>query len=210
MDEDKRLFLKRILAVPAAGALYWGIPVMPGCVDESVVDPNCVPTGADLEGPFYEEGAPQKTNIAAVDEPGEPLLIQGQVMASDCVKGLNDAVLDVWQANADGAYYNEFGVYRLRATVRADNEGRFSFTTVLPGSYAEDNSYRPRHIHISVRATGYEPLTTQLYFEGDPYLKPNDACGSCKSGDSSHIIPLAATTLSGRAGWEGQFKIVLS
>ncbi|HIA04212.1 MAG TPA: hypothetical protein EYN66_20340 [Myxococcales bacterium] len=210
MDEDKRLFLKRILAVPAASALYWGVPFVLGCVDEPAVDPNCVPTGADLKGPFYEEGAPEKTHIAAVDEPGDPLLIQGQVMASNCTEGLNDAVLDVWQANAAAQYYNELGVYRLRATVRADNEGRFSFSTVLPGSYQENNAFRPRHIHIIVRATGYEPLTTQLYFAGDPYLKPNDACGACKSADSSHIIPLVATTLSGQAGWVGEFKIVLS
>jgi catechol 1,2-dioxygenase len=51
--------------------------------------------------------------------------------------------------------------------------------------------FRPAHIHIKVSYPGFETLTTQLYFEGDPYLWPNDACGpGCRSNDPKRIIDL--------------------
>lgn len=30
--------------------------------------------------------------------------------------------------------------------------------------------FRPAHLHMMFIADGYEPLTTALYFKGDPYL----------------------------------------
>jgi catechol 1,2-dioxygenase len=40
---------------------------------------------------------------------------------------------------------------------------------VVPGRYLNGREYRPAHIHIKVAAPGFAPLTTQLYFPGDPY-----------------------------------------
>lgn len=39
--------------------------------------------------------------------------------------------------------------------------------------------YRPGHIHFKVSADGFRPLTTQVYFEGDPYLD-SDVVGAVK------------------------------
>ncbi len=49
---------------------------------------------------------------------------------------------------------------------------------------------RPAHIHFRVSAPGFRTLVTQLYFEGDPYLQPNDSCGSCGSDDPARIMAL--------------------
>lgn len=43
-------------------------------------------------------------------------------------------------------------------------------TTVWPGQYdIGKGQRRPSHIHIKVSAPGFEDLTTQMYFEGDPH-----------------------------------------
>ena len=74
--------------------------------------------------------------------------------------------MDVWQANAAGEYDNVG--YVLRGKVMTDSQGRYEFTTVLPGFYLNGANYRPRHIHYKVSHPSGKPLTTQLYFEGDP------------------------------------------
>jgi len=38
----------------------------------------------------------------------------------------------------------------------------------VPGHYLDGAAFRPAHIHLKVAALGGD-LTTQLYFEGDPY-----------------------------------------
>jgi protocatechuate 3,4-dioxygenase beta subunit len=48
----------------------------------------------------------------------------------------------------------------LRASIRTDAEGRYRYTTILPGEYPG----RPRHIHYRVSRKGYTALVTQLYF----------------------------------------------
>jgi len=39
----------------------------------------------------------------------------------------------------------------------------------VPGRYLNGAQYRPAHVHVKVSAPGFLPLTTQLYFPGDPY-----------------------------------------
>ncbi|HLU65886.1 MAG TPA: hypothetical protein VKZ63_06405, partial [Kofleriaceae bacterium] len=56
-----------------------------------------------------------------------------------------------------------------RGKVESDAAGGFSLKTIIPGHYLNGNQYRPAHIHVTVSAPGFASLTTQLYFEGDPY-----------------------------------------
>ncbi|GHH59351.1 hypothetical protein GCM10017774_82140 [Lentzea cavernae] len=76
--------------------------------------------------------------------------------------------------------------HNLRATVVADGEGRYEFRTVMPGvetlGLAGDGPLgglldalrfegkRPLHVHAAVTADGCLPLTTQIYFDGDPLV----------------------------------------
>jgi len=41
------------------------------------------------------------------------------------------------------------------------------------------HAFRPAHIHTRLTAPGYESLTTQLYFAGDPWLE-SDVVGAVK------------------------------
>lgn len=49
----------------------------------------------------------------------------------------------------------------LRASLKTDAEGRYSFSTIVPAEYPG----RPRHIHYRVSQAAYTTLVTQLYFE---------------------------------------------
>lgn len=165
----------------------------------------CKPTTSDVQGPYYQEGAPKRTKIAADEEPGERLSIAGTVLGPDC-KPLSGALVDVWQADKDGTYHGPDAEYRLRGQVLTDKDGYYEFETIMPGAYALSGGFRPAHIHFTVSRPGYAPLTTQLYFQGDPFLPPNDACGSgCNSDEPDRVIALDTQTPR-----RGVFDIVLS
>ena len=51
----------------------------------------------------------------------------------------------------------------------ADAGGLWELQTIAPGNYLDGGEMRPAHIHVKVRAPGFRTLTTQLYFEGDPF-----------------------------------------
>jgi protocatechuate 3,4-dioxygenase beta subunit len=53
--------------------------------------------------------------------------------------------------------------------MRTHRDGTYRIETVVPGHYLNGDNYRPAHIHVKVRARNRPELTTQLYFEGDPY-----------------------------------------
>lgn len=154
--------------------------------------PNrCAPTEPDIQGPFYAAGAPRRTLLAASTEKGERLRIRGRVLAADCTTPLAGALLDVWQADADGNYHDAAEQYRLRAQILTDTRGRYEFETIRPGNYRLEGGWRPAHIHFTVSAPDHRPVTTQLYFRGDRYLAPHDACGDeCHSNDPHRIVAL--------------------
>lgn len=124
------------------------------------------PTATNIEGPFYKKGAPHRAELADDKEPGERFLVTGVVQTSDC-KPLANAEIDIWHADARGGY--DLDGYHLRGKLVTDAKGRFELRTIVPGRYLNGDQYRPAHIHVKVRAAGHRVLTTQLYFEGDPY-----------------------------------------
>jgi hypothetical protein len=73
------------------------------------------------------------------------------------------ALVDLWQADAEGVYDNTG--FRLRGHQFTDAEGRYRFLTIMPASYEG----RTRHVHVKVQAPGGRVLTTQLYFPGEAH-----------------------------------------
>ena len=126
----------------------------------------CKLTESDMLGPFYKEGAPFKQRLGEGVE-GEQLIITGKVMDMRC-QPVQDAILDVWQANSTGEYDNEG--FTLRGKVKTNNDGIYLIDTIIPKEYSAGDITRPGHIHLKVGDPNQPTLTTQLYFEGDPYL----------------------------------------
>jgi catechol 1,2-dioxygenase len=198
---DRRTTLYWLLMMPAAAVAG----VLGGRADVALA--QCRPTGADLQGPFYISGVPHRKAIAPPDEPGTRLIIRGQVLGPDCAAPRADTVLDVWQADASGNYHDD----RLRGRLTTDARGRYELYSILPGQYRIGGRFRPAHIHFTITRPGHAPLTTQLYFRGDPYLAANDACGPmCRSDDPGRIIALRKDEKIGAEFLTGVFDIVLA
>jgi protocatechuate 3,4-dioxygenase beta subunit len=147
-------------------------------------------------------------------EPGKVMLISGRVWGFDTRKPLPGAVLDIWQANAQGRYDNDDpqnppakDVFRNRARLLTDETGYYEFETIHPAPYQTGkDTWRPAHIHYLVRTSGYKSLVTQLYFKGDKYNKSDEFIK-----DSLIIDLREASVGKGKDGYEvGTFDIVLA
>ena len=111
---------------------------------------NCKPTQPDMLGPFYEPGAPVRTRV------GSGYVLFGTVLGAKACKPIPNARIEFWLANPRGDYDDAH-----RATVFAGQRGEYRFQSNVPVSYGG----RPPHIHVRVRAPGYEELVTQHYPE---------------------------------------------
>jgi catechol 1,2-dioxygenase len=138
----------------------------------------CQPTADATRGPLYRRGAPWRARLCPPDEPGDRLAITGTVSAFGDCRPIADATLDIWQTNARGLYSNllglenpsHHGTFNLRGRTKSDDTGGYGFQSIVPGRYPLFWPLtRPRHIHMLVTHPAFEPLTTQIYFEGDNY-----------------------------------------
>jgi protocatechuate 3,4-dioxygenase alpha subunit len=130
-------------------------------------------------GPFFHSVLPWKDGgeMASPETKGERITILGRVLDAEG-KPINDAMIELWQANAAGRYAHpeDEGPAELDASfqgfgrVAADADGRFTVNTIKPGRVrALGNSLQAPHIEISVFARGVlKRLVTRLYFAGEP------------------------------------------
>lgn len=171
---------------------------------------TCRVTSRDARGPYFEAGSPfRPLQIADANEEGVRLFLGGRILGPDCTTPLQDYVVDLWQADAGGNYHRAgLTGYRLRGKIRADRQGRFRLETILPGRYGDAAGIRPAHLHVSFLTPGGNVLlTSQLYFEGDPYLGPADYCtaaGACNSSDPDRVLRLTDTVVNrvpGKSAW---------
>ena len=117
------------------------------------------PTPAQTEGPYFTPNSPLRRSIVPAGAAGVRLTLTGRVLTT-AGKPVARALIDFWQADADGAYDNSG--YRFRGHQLTDAKGRYALTTVVPGLYPG----RTKHIHVKVQPRGGSILTTQLYFPG--------------------------------------------
>jgi len=124
-------------------------------------------TPALTEGPYFTAGSPESALLYTDGMAGIKLVITGYVYTTDC-KPVANALLDFWQADANGVYDNSG--YTLRGHQFTDANGRFQLTTVVPGIYPG----RTEHINFKVQAPNGPLLTSQLFFPG---VAQNDSDG---------------------------------
>ena len=140
---------------PTQAAQAGALPPTPACGDDDEVTP------AQTEGPYYTPNSPERTSLLEPGMAGTRLLVTGSVLTTDC-RPVARALLDFWQADDTGVYDNVG--YTLRGHQFADDQGRYTLETIVPGRYPG----RTRHIHVKVQAPNQPILTTQLYFPNEP------------------------------------------
>ncbi|MFJ5837002.1 dioxygenase [Streptomyces shenzhenensis] len=168
-------------------------------------------TPATVLGPFHIDGSPtvQRGFDMSDGIPGTPLFVTGRVTDTEG-RPVADAVLDVWQADADGAYeaqLPEVDEARLRARYRTAADGSYCIRTIAPRGYAipmdgpvgdliretDISCFRPAHIHFLIDEPGYRKLITHLFRAGSDYLDSDVVFGT----KDALIVPFTAHPAGG-------------
>jgi hydroxyquinol 1,2-dioxygenase len=153
-------------------------------------------TSNTVLGPFFTQGQPvmpMGSSILKRDEPGEPLLIHGEVHD---VRGqpVDGARIDIWQTSPNGLYdIQETGAPQghLRGAFVTGADGRYAVRTIVPTSYPipDDGpvgqwlravsrpAWRPAHTHFLIHKEGLQTLTTHLFLAGDEHLATDAVFG---------------------------------
>jgi catechol 1,2-dioxygenase len=139
-----------------------------------------VPRGAYAPGSQY----PDSGQCSAGGREA-PLHFSGRFTDTDG-NPIQNAQVEIWHADSAG-FYSQYAPglpdWLFRGTIKADDDGRFEINTMRPAPYqiptdgacgqlisaAGWHAWRPAHIHIKVSAAGFQPVTQQLYFPGDPH-----------------------------------------
>ncbi len=189
-NQDRRSFVRMGLAGGAITA------ITPNVLAANAITPD------EIEGPFYPI-TPQKdqdfdlTQVTGKDEKalGEVVTIQGQVLDIDG-NPVEGATVDIWQANAAGRYRHPHDAnpapldanFQGWAIVQSGEQGGFKFKTIIPGPYPVSDSWtRPPHIHFKVSKSGYDEVTTQMYFP-DHELNQVDRLLQSKTKDEQKMM----------------------
>ena len=144
-------------------------------------DLRCETTSKDITGPYWRPGIPVRQNFDLYGHEGARITLTGRVRDEKC-RPVSNAVIEMWHArptrtpaNAltrlDSVDYDMTGpAFRYYGQFATDAQGRWQITTKKPGWYLNGSTFRPSHIHARIYVNGLEKLTTQLYFEGDPFI----------------------------------------
>jgi hydroxyquinol 1,2-dioxygenase len=158
------------------------------------LDPAATP--ATVLGPFHIDGSPELDfgGDMSAGLSGTPLYIHGTVRDLDG-NPVPGAVLDVWQADTDGAYESQIpdvDEARLRAKYTTREDGSYCVRTIAPLGYSIPmdgpvgelisqttiSHFRPAHVHFLLNVAGYEPLITHLFEEGADFLDSDVVFGT--------------------------------
>jgi catechol 1,2-dioxygenase len=162
-------------------------------------------TTTDILGPFYRPGSPLRRTLRIPGQKGTPVELAGVIKHKDCRTPYKNAKIELWHCDADGIYDNSSDEFRYRGTTFSDEQGLYSFQTVLPVPYDNGGGFRPAHFHLMVSANSYQPLVTQIYFTGDPYI-PDDVFASSATAQKRILSPVTLDDGSKKI----QFDIVLA
>jgi protocatechuate 3,4-dioxygenase beta subunit len=179
----------------------------------AVVSTNAVlaalATPRQVEGPFYPDYdlGDRDLDLTLIQghtesAQGEQIFIHGRVLNTEGWP-LANATVDIWQANAAGRYrhadepnpaeldpnFQGWGI------VQTDAMGYYRFKTIKPGAYPlefmADAGWRARHIHYKVSHPDQAPITTQLYFPGDPLIAQDDEIKKAPENQRESLVSIA-------------------
>jgi protocatechuate 3,4-dioxygenase alpha subunit len=156
---------------------------------------NPEPTPSQTIGPFFHDAllGEDRSVLVPSDHP-QTVRIEGAVY-DGAGEPVPDAMVEIWQADADGRYRGDFGWGRSGC----DADGRFSFMTVKPGRVGEADA---PHVVVMVFARGLlRAVLTRMYFPDEEEANAGDPVLS-RLDDGSTLV---ASTLDG--GYEFDVRL---
>jgi protocatechuate 3,4-dioxygenase beta subunit len=220
VDSTRRSFLKRT-AVGLAAAGVSGLVLRSDAQPTQQVNRDMVlvqlgsatqevAAKADLKrttpqpyGPFYRTGAPFRGKLSLPGEPGTTFILSGRVWAFDTKRPLPGAVLDFCHFDMQEKYSNGTTDFRNRGRLISSETGQYELESIRPIPYRPNPTGAPEfwrcaHFHLVAIAAGYQPLVTEIHFQGDAH-----------KNDPMYRIENAITVETNKAFESGVFDIVL-
>lgn len=118
-----------------------------------------------------QDSTSSTVTIPPAGEPGEPMVITGNVFVGRGRVAVTDARLLIYHTNAAGRYARDasgyLGAY-LCGVLRTDAEGRYRIETIRPGGQSQ-------HIHFDITMPWGHKYYDAVSFEGDPRLRGMEA-----------------------------------
>lgn len=145
---------------------------------EPIIGTPCEGCEAVFEG--LPDTLSSSARIAAEEEPGEPLRIEGTVY-DQRGRPAPGVIVYAYHTDARGIYppnerFRGRAAYRhglLRGWAKTNAEGRYRFETIRPASYPDSDI--PAHVHMQVIEPGCcTYYITSIHFADDPLLSAED------------------------------------
>lgn len=162
-------------------------------------DTDLIPTPSQTVGPFFHFELTTDEHcvrcIAGPQAQGERVWITFRVLDGDGLL-LNDAMLEIWQANSEGKYNHPddpqektiepgwIGFGRLAT----NEDGSCELETIKPGCVGGNPPQAP-HLNVAIFARGMlKQLFTRVYFEGDPANSEDPVLALVPSGRRNTLL----------------------
>ncbi|NBW77781.1 MAG: catechol 1,2-dioxygenase [Betaproteobacteria bacterium] len=164
-------------------------------------------TTANLMGPFWRMDSPPLLNGASIvhgPTPGVPIFVKAWVH-DHTGKAVSGALVDVWQASAEGFYENQDpgqANMNLRGQFTTDAQGMVSFRSIKPAGYPIPvqgpvgellraqgrHNLRPAHIHFMIYKPGFKTQFAQVYSSDDPHLETDVQFGVTQALIGQYVL----------------------
>ncbi len=146
-------------------------------------------------GPFYPgvfalEQMPHDlsrvTPILAHRPQGRPIRVSGRFLDALGMP-VPSLIVEFWQANAHGRYRHPLDQsgrpldpqFDGFARVRTDDDGAYTFATIMPGA----RGARAPHLRLTIFASGIDRLVTQIFFDEEPLNETDPVLCAVKDPD---------------------------
>jgi len=129
--------------------------------------------------------------IAALDEPGTPLIIHGKAFAEDGKTPLSGATVFAYHTDRTGLYDKPGSPahsWRIRGWARTGSDGGFEFRTIRPGAYPSNRI--PQHVHFTVFTADARYHAGELRFADDPLIPAAERATSKGEGQFGDVRPV--------------------
>lgn len=170
-------------------------------------------TPSQTVGPYFSIGFSwlERGNLMEGTGSGDRVTISGRVLDGEG-QPVPDAVLEIWQADAQGRYAHPEDVPNVSAAnkflgfgrVFANQQGEFCFTTLKPGSVpGPDGRPQAPHLEVSLFMRGMlRRLITRIYFPAESANETDFVLGLVPGARRHTLISQPDTAKEGSLVWD--------